>query len=729
MHRFAWVGAGVVLGVAAAGVVELPWLACAGAALSVLGLHLVVGGRGLELILGGALGLMLVGSQPEGPRLRGPVGVAGVVAGAASGSRADLVVSWHQRLGGPREQAAGRLRVRFPDRPPPPGASVVVFGEAGPLDRLSLPGSPDDLRNARRGRLRTELRAYTVARVGAVPARVDPEGLHPLLRALALGDRSQIDPELRELFRNTGTAHLLAISGFHVGTVAAVVAAIVGAVVRLWALVRPMGAPAGGPALAAVVAAWGFATSVGLPISAQRAAGLVTLAALGRSSGRVIDVPSLLGLLATGVLVVDPTAVGSAAFQLSFGAVLGLVWWSGPLDALLPKHRPAWIDLPWKGLVGSTAATIGTLPACAWWFQSLPPASLPANLVAMPWTSLALVPCAFAATYGPEPVAQAATSVGFLAAEGLVWVLSWMDLPPWTPAVGPIGAAALGLAVLCWRLPGVAAGLTLLALGLRPLPVGELRLTFLDVGQGDAVLVSWPDGRRWLVDGGPPGDRVLHWLRREGVRHLDRVVATHAEHDHIGALPGVLAGLSVGGLHIAGLAGYAPLLAEALPRGIEVVDDPARRVHPGEDAYRWAPNDRSLVVQVEAFGWRALLMGDVEAEAEAELASWIGPAHILKVAHHGSDTSSIPAFVDAVQPRLAVAQVGRHNRYGHPHADVMRRMHQAGARVWRTDRSGTVQLALRRDGVWQRQHAGGGGWTPWVQVLSDAPDASRSARR
>lgn len=646
-------------------------------------------------LLAVVLGVISCRLVPTGPALEGPMVVVGVRTGAASGREAHVEVRQTRGVGEPWVPGRGRVLVAFPDRPPPAGAQVVVFGTARDPHTQRLPGAPDPTRAMARVGIRTQLRARRVRVLGtptsspAPPS--DPTGL---LTALAVGDRSGLAPHTVDVLRATGTSHLLAISGFHVGVVAMLMAGLAGRARRWTALLAPRGfIPL--EWLAAVAAAVAYAWVAQAPLSAQRAAGLLALGALGRMAGRGLQIDGLLGLVAVAVLWVDPAAVATPSFQLSFGAVVGLLRVGTPLQRWLPGGRLRWVS---SGLAATIGATAGTLPAAAWWFQDLAIWSPLANLVALPLTSLALVPCAGVATFGPEPLAGWAASLGTLAARLLVAILEPLAVEPFHPAVGPVGALVLGLAVLVVHRPALATLLTVFALALRPMP-RRLTVTFLAVGQGDATLVEHGDGRRWLIDGGPGRSDVTAWLRRRGIRRLDRVVATHNQRDHIGGLELVLATLRVDALHVSDHAALGAVRAAAERRGVPVVA--AEGLHPPPD-FVGDPNDRSVVLGVGP----VLLTGDIERSGERALADHVVPYPILKVPHHGSTTSSSPVLLDAVDPDVAVISVGLGNPWGHPRPVVLERYEERGITVLRTDRDGTLQWSS--EGWWS--HRPGRGW-------------------
>ncbi len=661
------------------------------------------------LVLAGLLGVACCRLVPQGPALEGHVALVGVRTGAASGREAHVDVLRARQVGGSWQASRGRVAVQFSERPPPAGVGVLVFGTARDATTQRLPGAPDPTRAMARVGIRTQVRARRVRVLGPElqrdgPPR-DPTGL---LTALTLGDRSGLAPHTVEVLRATGTAHLLAISGFHVGVVSMLVAGVARRFRRGLATVRPAGVP---PIEwgAAVAAAFTYAMVAGSPLSAQRAAGLLALGAVGRFAGRGLRMESLLGLVAVAVLWLDPAAVATPSFQLSFGAVVGLLRIGAPMQARLPAGRLRWLS---SGIAATTGATLGTLPAAAWWFQDLAVWSPLANLVALPLTSLVLVPCAGVAAFGPEPLASLADTVGTAGSRVLVGLLEPMAVEPFHPAVGPVGALVLGVAVLLAHRPALATLLAMFALGVRPVP-RQLTITFLAVGQGDATLVEHANGRRWLVDGGPGRVDVTAWLRRRGIRRIDRVVATHNQRDHIGGLGTVLDTLRVGELHVSSHAGLGVVRAAAERQGVPI--RPASGIHPAP-AFAGEPNDRSVVMAVGP----VLLTGDIERAGEAAVARFVGPFDVMKVPHHGSTTSSSDGLLGAVSPTVAVVSVGKGNPWGHPRDVVLARYDRHGIAVLRTDIHGTLQWT---EGGWRAHRPGEGWYVPTLHVPPRPPIA------
>ena len=311
----------------------------------------------------------------------------------------------------------------------------------------------------------------------------------------------------------------------------------------------------------------------------------------------------------------------------------------------------------------TAAATIATAPLIALHFGRVSPVGLPANLLAAPAVAPVMWLGVVAAAIGQVSAAAAApfTALAAVPAAYLAW----------------LGHAAAHIRVV---LPICAVS--------QLLAVGAARRAHLvpDVGQGDATLIQ-AGGRSVLVDAGPAGDHIASLVRGEGARRLDLLVITHAQADHEGGAPEVLArfpGTPVldGGRDQA----HAGQVLHVGPIRLDVLWPPPGRGIPGED-----PNQRAIVLEATVGGARALLTADAESDVLSGLP--LEPVDLLKVSHHGSADPGLPALLATLRPRTAVIEVGRHNPYGHPAASTLRALQ--GIRVLRTDRDGTVRVDLR----------------------------------
>ncbi len=639
------------------------------------------------------------------------------------------------------EHPEGSTRLWFSGRLPAPGQAMSARTRQMPSDPR-LPGAPDRRRPDRRlGRPRRWVIEWVAIGAEAaepiIPSTFLERRYGGLMWSLATGHRDALREEDAALLRRTGTAHLLAISGMHIGFVAALGWVVGRGLLAGLARCRPRWTGwrrwTGHAALPGVLAAVGYADLVDWPVSARRAVVMVVGAAVARLLGRRLRPWSLLALAAIGVVLLDPDAVFGLGFGLSFGAVSGILLVTPRLLRWLPPDPPWAVARAVEGMAVSVGAMAGTLPLSLWWFQSVSPLGPVANLVACPLLGGVGVPAALLAAHGPALATPLALWTGDRAMAVAFFLLERLDVVPWTPAVGPAGALLLALAIWLRRHPVPCVVVVMGALFLPTVrPVDGMEITVLAVGQGDAIFIRLPDGRRWLFDGGPPSSRVLEWLRREGHNHLDTVFLSHPDSDHLGGLVPVIESLSVGRF----VTTRPPRLEEAAYRAVWQTlharqvpiegpdwqpDGPGRIVHPRvgwrEDVGASGgsgDNDNSLVVVLEHAGHRVLLSGDIERSAERWLAPKLPPVDVLLAPHHGSRSSSSAPLVVATDPTWVVISCGRDNRYGHPHAGTLAQWR--GRRVLRTDRNGTLRLRLRASGLQVEQWSAGEGYAlarPW----------------
>jgi competence protein ComEC len=565
--------------------------------------------------------------------------------------------------------------------------------------------------------------------------RVADPGAAGVLAGLAVGDQASIERDDWRVFRDTGTAHLMAISGLHVTMFAWLAGALIGAAWRCSArlmlgLPAPLAARWGGVAVAAA-----YAVFAGWGVPAQRTVWMLAAAALILSLGW--RWPWLLVLLAAAVVVsvADPWALLQPGFWLSFVAV-GLLLASEPAGAragvaaagaVAGWRARAWAPLR-EALRTQVIASVGLAPLTLLLFQQVSLVGLLANLVAVPLVTLVITPLALLGMLAPPLWDLGA----WLVAE-LTQVLTWLAgrpaavwhaavAPPWAQAAALL-AAALAVMPLPWRLRLLAVPLALPLLWPAPerLPPGRFELLAADVGQGTAVLLRTRD-HVLLYDTGPrywrsgdAGERVLvPLLRALGVRRIDVLMLSHGDADHAGGAASVLAALPVQRSYSSLPDGHA-LRAPPLPHrrcdaGMAWQWDGVRFevLHPlAEDHARpLRPNALSCVLRVvDAHGRAALLAGDIGVAQEAALVARLGAglrSEVLLVPHHGGRGSSSPGFVDAVAPRVALVQAGRGNRHGHPAAEVVARYEASGAALLRSERCGAWRWRSDGEGHCQR---------------------------
>lgn len=621
-------------------------------------------------------------------------------------------------------------RVSEPRRPGNPGGRtirgpVALFGstKSGLLVREIEPG-PAPWRAVRsiRARIRERLRA------GNFPADV-----RGVVAAMLIGDRTLAPGETERAFRDAGTLHLMAVSGLHVGLLSLLIygAAVLAGVRRRHAL------------LVLLLALPLYAALCGGRPSVVRAVVMAVVVILGLRRGLFGEAMNGLGLAALALLAFSPWNALDVGFQLSFGATLAIVAALRPRDPAevsweTPARWRSWILVP----AGVTlAAQLATFPIVAWHFGRVVFGGLliavPAGLLAGPILGLGFAWLALAETGWPggalgvllTTCAQvlirlsewgAALSFGAfpVARPSLLWLLLWL------------GMTVVVLAVRGARRTLPAAGLVALAVSTLPLSEpadGTLRLTALDVGMGDALVVTLPAGGAVLVDAGPAFDGwsageavVSPFLAVRRYRRLRAAVPTHGDLDHVGGFPAVFRDFGVDEVwEGAGTAADHRRAVVRMHREREERGIPVRRLRAGERfelggarfsvllsgehefPHQVRPNERSLVLAVDYAGRRLLLTGDAgEATERVLLDRYVSAlrSDVLKVGHHGSRFSTSPAFLAAVAPRVAIISVRADPRRRLPDEGVLERLRSSGAQVIRTDESGAVTVAVDATG-------------------------------
>ncbi|MCD9007557.1 DNA internalization-related competence protein ComEC/Rec2 [Luteimonas sp. XNQY3] len=534
------------------------------------------------------------------------------------------------------------------------------------------------------------------------------------VRALAIGDTRGLGDLDWEALRATGLTHLIAISGFHVGMVGGFFALVAGGVwwclpwLGRW-LPRPQAA-----AIVALLASTVYAAVAGWELPTVRTVlmiGVVVIARLGRRHLRIADA---LGYAAIAVVLVDPMSVLSAGFWLSFAGVAWLVW-------CLPDAREL---SKLRGLLASQwVATIGLLPLTVILFGQASLAGPVANLVAIPWWSLVVVPLALIGT----ALEAIRTGSGDWAWRSAAWafdlswpLFDWLAASPislwWLPEPHWLALPLALLAAFWMLLPRGVPGKWLATLLWWPLlwpdrqlpRHGEAEVVVLDVGQGLSVLIRTAR-HAVLYDTGPAvpeaydaGERVVvPALQALGVRRLDAIVVSHGDADHAGGFGAVqrrFAAPVVFAPQWDRVPGASPCLMGSAWRMDGVT---FRFLHPDLHfpAFR---NPSSCVLRVETAYGAALLPGDIDDLVERLLVRRDAPAlaaDVVIAAHHGSRSASDPAFVRASGAAVAMLSAGHGNRFGHPHDEVVGRWSKAGAAVGSTAGGGATRFRLRAGGL------------------------------
>jgi competence protein ComEC len=473
---------------------------------------------------------------------------------------------------------------------------------------------------------------------------------------------------------------------------------------------------------------------------------------------RVSNVYNSLAVAGLVVLLINPFELFQAGCQLSFAAVASIVFLYRRVQSVLAPvlmravERDSFLATSVLPLLFvSLAAQLGTLPLTAYYFGRVPVVSLVANLLVVPTVGVivALGYTTVLVSLLSWPLAKLYAATNWLLLTVLIRGVEWMGNLPWAyvsytrprllhaVAYYALLVYAPRLREAEWRGKALlfALALTSMALWANAFrPRGVLEATVLDVGQGDATLLRFPNGKCLLVDAGPAdstydaGRHVVEpFLRYQGVRRLDALVITHPHSDHYGGVSHLLRVLPVREILEPGQAQSEPLFQE-LGRIADSVGVPRRVIRAGDELMGWEPaslfvlhpwhefvrqggpppyglNNTSVVLLVVYGKTRLLLTGDAEMPAEQAMLRF-GPllrSQVLKVAHHGSRTSSGEAFLEAVAPEIAVISVGAWNPHGFPSPQTLARIEKQGARIWRTDHHAAA--VLRSDGHrWELVH-------------------------
>ncbi len=593
-------------------------------------------------------------------------------------------------------------------------------------------------------------------RAGDALVRGMPPRESELARGFVLGEDDRIDEETVEDFRRSGLSHLLAVSGQNVALLAM--------------LAMPLLAALGMPLrvrlawiLGAIVV---YVPLAGAGPSILRAGVMGSLGVLATLAGRRGSRLYALAVAAALTLAVDPRIAGDVGWQLSFAAVLGILAFASPLRRAIVARigGRGWRGPLAEGAALTVAATLATAPLIAFHFEAISTTTLVANLLALPAVAPAMWLGMLSAAGGQVPGFPVAL---FNAANApllvyIAQVAAWCGRPGWAYVhlrLGPGGLVAsyLVLATAALVAPFLLRRLRLAAFRRRPSPAdgpksdpcirfsarrrriwrvavvgiagmgivlaarsgggagasgpaSGLRVTFLDVGQGDAILLQPSRAPAVLVDGGPPGDGLAEKLHGAGVSGLGVAVVTHDQSDHAGGVEELFGRVPVGELANArlgrGLRGEA---AAAGTASVRIAEGDVLRAGGLRIEGLWPPrelllaplagadpNTQALVLLARWRSFSMLLTADAEAEA---VPMDPGPVDVIKVAHHGSEDAGLDSLLDRTDPRLAVISVGEGNPFGHPTPATLQALAAHRAPTLRTDLDGTVTLDVSRGSV------------------------------
>jgi len=591
-----------------------------------------------------------------------------------------------------------------------------------------------------------------------------------LFAALILGEQQGITPELREQVVVAGLGHILAVSGLHVGLVGWLAFTLFKGLLSLsyrlmlWTDIRRWAALM---TCLTVVAYTGIA---GFQVSGQRAMIMALAYLLAIILGRERDLWSTLALAGFCILALDPLALFSISFHLSFGAVVGILWLATSIYAVMPasgteKSRQATpldrFRLYLRGLIAVTlAVTLFLLPITTAYFHRISLVGLPANLTAVPILGLWTLPCGLLSVLS-LPVSPQLSEwfllIGSWGLDILMAVIRFWGRVPWA-AIWVITPNALEIflfygllfAVFFYRRWGwarrgfffvlllIAADTTYWIYKTQFNP--HLEVTYLDVGQGNAALVRFPGNKRMLIDGGGfPKDHfdvggmvVAPFLLHSKLRRIDYLVLTHPQTDHMNGLRFIAAHFKPREFWYNGLGIETPSFMQLMDmvekKGIrkQVPTDllagrnisgvRVELLYPPAGSSQRPPiiplddlNNHSVVLKVSKGPKSFLFPGDLEAAGEAHAVATAGSrlrSDILLAPHHGSKTSCTDAFLRMVQPEICVISCGHGNWFGFPHAETLKRLRNAGCRTIRIDQAGAVEIEVGSNEMKIRSYCG-----------------------
>lgn len=628
-----------------------------------------------------------------------------------------------------------------------PGDRVRIYARLKPIKSFRNPGGFDYARFQRQHGIL--ISGYTKGPVLIVKMAVEkswnryrqtisqwivqvlPRETQGLAEALMVGKRGLLDGALMEYLLASGTIHLIAISGLHLGMVAGwsffllrFLLVLCMPLSRRWNVKRPA-------AMLTLIPTIAYASLAGWSIPTQRASTMICLLLFAIATNRLRQSWRVLNVAAIVVLLFQPGQLFSAGFQLSFLSVVGMLFFLPFL-----RYGQGWRKKVLGLLTVSLVVTMITSPITAHHFHRISPYGLFANVLLVPWVGLVSTPLGLLALLAHEiyPVLgdfllQRMGESLDLYRQGIVWISglpgAWQRLP------GPsqIGIALslgvwalvglLGMAgITRWREIGFVTAFLVLFWPRTMPPVEQLHLAVLDVGQAQSVVLYTPHGGWSVLDAGGwassrynVGESVISaYLWRYGVQHLKRVVISHPQRDHMAGAERLLRNFQVDSLWLGVFPeeeqkdrSYRRLIARAEKEGVSIrrirqgmeIEEGDARVSvlpplPMEQAKN--NNDRSLVVVVSFAEQRFLIPGDAMARTEKWLLAQqvIQPLTVLLAPHHGSKSSSTPAFVQATHPQHIVFSVGYRNAHRHPNAQVVERWRAVGTHIWRTDQQGAI---------------------------------------
>ncbi len=559
-----------------------------------------------------------------------------------------------------------------------------------------------------------------------------------IIKALLLGERGEISPELNHAFARCGVIHALAISGLHIGYIA-IIFFVLFSLLRFNYMAR---------IIAVLISVFFYDLLIGFEPPIVRASLMLAIFLLGRLFQRPTDILNVISTAAIIILLINPAELFQASFQLSFAAILSIVYLYGRLKIMF-DNLPFFAKFTRSKLgeyigtlfIVSLAAQLGTLPITAYYFGRIPLAAFMLNLLVIPLVGI-IIALGFAIlifSLVSMPIAGLYATTNMLCLDFLIRVIERIGQHRFSA----LEISQVGLIFLFFYYLMVWIGLNLdkelyrkalaytivigaIVLLWKPIASSQrwMQVIFFDIGQGDAALVTFPQGKNILIDAGPKLENfdagkffILPFLKREGIHRLDNVVLSHSDNDHIGGMASIFRNIKVARVYDNGLYQQSAicstyqLVIDSLQIQHEIIqagdrleglkDGGVYVLHPGKafrDQFKDDINNCSVVVKI-VYGNRSFLFpGDIENLAESVLLKYreLLQSDVLKIAHHGSNSSSTLEWLKLVKPKFAVISAGRNNRYNFPDSLVLNRLNQLRITTIRTDLNGAV--IFRTDG-------------------------------
>lgn len=563
--------------------------------------------------------------------------------------------------------------------------------------------------------------------------RVFPEKEASIMTAMLLGDKQELDKGTKTLYMESGIIHILSISGLHITMIG----------MGIYKLLRRIGVPVKLSACVGTIILIVYGVLTGMSVSACRAIGMYLLRMLALVAGRTYDMLTALGVLAVVLVVQNPAQLGNAGFLLSFGSILGV----GMLyPAILPENKGRLAKLS-EPLLASGAITFFTLPIQLWFYYEVPLYSVLINWLVLPLVSVILFTGLAVMLLPGSGVVGTLTCIILQGYEWICELFGGLPHPTWNP--GRPGKWQVGLYYgILVLLIGLYAGkkrvkkpkrkggtvfvLLLISVGMLQFRIPENRVVFLDVGQGDGILLETDTGQVFLFDCGSSSRRkvgedvLIPYLQYRGISHVDAVFLSHGDGDHSSGVKELLEqgeeeGISVGRLVLPDIKedlcsrDFGELVSLSQENAVEITymsvgegmdnrDFSLLCLHPPKGYDGADSNGSSLCFywKWKKSGMSLLLTGDVEGESEEMLLAEfkkndIGQVTVLKVAHHGSKYSTSEAFLEQIKPQAAMISCGLNNSYGHPHEETLSRLKERNIPFLTTPEYGAVILKIGRE--------------------------------